>query len=81
MTGMPAAKLDLSRRGLVRQEYFADLAVFDPATVCDRATFEDPHRYPDGIPYVIVNGEVVVDAGKFNAVPAGRILRRTSVVQ
>jgi N-acyl-D-amino-acid deacylase len=76
MTGMPAAKLDLRRRGLVRQGYFADLAVFDPETVRDTATFEDPHRYPSGIPYVIVNGEVIVDSGKFNTLPAGRILRR-----
>jgi N-acyl-D-amino-acid deacylase len=81
MTGMPAAKLDLRSRGLVREGYFADLALFDPATVCDRATFDDPHRYPGGIPYVIVNGSVVVDDGKFNSCSAGRILRRTSALQ
>ena len=81
MTGMPAAKLDLRARGLVREGYFADLALFDPATVCDHATFEDPHRYPGGIPYVIVNGSVVVDDGKFNSRAAGRILRRTSALQ
>jgi N-acyl-D-amino-acid deacylase len=81
MTGMPAAKLDLRSRGLVREGYFADLALFDPATVCDNATFEEPHRYPGGIPYVIVNGSVVVDGGKFNSCSAGRILRRTSALQ
>jgi N-acyl-D-amino-acid deacylase len=81
MTGMPAAKLNLRSRGLVRQGYFADLALFDPEIVCDNATFEDPHRYPDGIPYVVVNGNVVVDAGKFNSCSAGRILRRASAVQ
>jgi N-acyl-D-amino-acid deacylase len=81
MTGMPAAKLDLSLRGLVRQGYFADLALFDPETVCDQATFQDPHRHPGGIPYVIVNGSVAVDAGKFNSGPAGRILRSTSAMQ
>ena len=81
MTGMPAAKLALRSRGLVRQGYFADLALFDPETVCDRATFEDPHRHPGGIPYVIVNGSVVVDGEKFNTTSAGRILRPASASQ
>jgi N-acyl-D-amino-acid deacylase len=81
MTGMPAAKLDLRSRGLVREGYFADLALFDPETVCDHATFEEPHRYPGGIPYVIINGSVVVDGGKFNSSSAGRILRHTSAQQ
>jgi N-acyl-D-amino-acid deacylase len=52
--------------------------LFDPATVRDEATFEDPHHYPSGIPYVIVNGNVVVDDGRFNAHPAGRVLGRGS---
>ena len=81
MTGQPAAKLKLSRRGFVRQDHFADLALFDPATVRDDATFEDPHRYPTGIPYVIVNGSVIVDGGRFNARSAGRILGRGSAMQ
>ncbi len=76
MTGQPAAKLRLQQRGLVRESYFADLALFDPDTVSDEATFEQPHRYPNGIPYVIVNGSLVVDGGRFNARPAGRILGR-----
>ena len=49
MTGQPAAKLHLRQRGLIRECYFADLALFDPETVCDEATFEQPHRYPSGI--------------------------------
>jgi N-acyl-D-amino-acid deacylase len=81
MTGMPAAKLDLDARGLLREGYFADLALFDPETVCDAATFEAPHRYPVGIPYVIINGSVAVDAGEFNQRAAGRILRRGPVLQ
>jgi N-acyl-D-amino-acid deacylase len=81
MTGQPAAKLKLRERGLVREDYFADLALFDPATVRDEATFEDPHRYPSGIPYVIVNGNVIVDGGRFNARSAGRILGRASAMQ
>ena len=64
----------LKERGLVRPGYAADLAVFDPATVQDEATFTDPHQHPTGMPYVIVNGRVVVDGPRFNAVPAGRVL-------
>ncbi len=74
MTGMPAAKLRLRDRGLVRQGYAADLVLFNPATVKDEATYADPHRHPTGIPYVIVNGQVVVDGGAMRPLPAGRIL-------
>jgi N-acyl-D-aspartate/D-glutamate deacylase len=74
MTGMPAARLALKDRGLLRPGYAADLALFDPDTVIDRATFEAPHQHPLGIPYVIVNGQVVVDGGKMHALPAGRVL-------
>jgi len=74
MTGMPAATLRLSNRGLVRPGFAADLAVFDPATVRDEATFTDPHRHPTGIPYVVVNGRLVVDGPRFHALPAGRVL-------
>ncbi len=75
MTGMPAAKLGLTSRGLVRAGFAADLALFDPAAVSDAATFADPHRHPTGIPYVVVNGRLVVDGPRFNALPAGRVLR------
>jgi N-acyl-D-amino-acid deacylase len=74
MTGMPAAKLRLPDRGLVRPGYAADLAVFDPATVKDEATFADPHRHPTGIPYVVVNGTVVVDQGRMTPAGTGRVL-------
>jgi N-acyl-D-aspartate/D-glutamate deacylase len=74
MTGMPAARLGLNRRGLLRPGYAADLALFDPATVSDPATFPDPHHYPRGIPYVVVNGQLVVEGGRFHARPAGRVL-------
>jgi N-acyl-D-amino-acid deacylase len=75
MTGLPAARLGLRERGLLRPGFAADLALFDPSTVRDEATFADPHRYPAGIPYVIVNGAVVVDGGRFTAAGSGRILR------
>ena len=74
MTGMPAAKLKLKRRGLVRAGFAADLALFDAATVSDSATFADPHRHPTGIPYVVVNGQLVVEGARFHALPAGRVL-------
>lgn len=76
MTGRPAAKLGLASRGLLREGYFADVAIFDPREIGDTATFRDPHHYPRGISRVIVNGRVVVDGSRFNPLPAGRVLRR-----
>jgi N-acyl-D-aspartate/D-glutamate deacylase len=74
MTGMSAARLRLRDRGLVREGYAADLAIFDPAGVRDESTFADPHRYPSGLPYVVVNGAVVVDGGRMNPLGTGRVL-------
>ncbi|MGH7275504.1 MAG: N-acyl-D-amino-acid deacylase family protein [Candidatus Rokuibacteriota bacterium] len=76
MTGMAAARLGLRDRGVVRAGAAADLAVFDPATVKDEATFAEPHQYPTGIPYVVVNGALVVDGGKFRTAGGGRVLAR-----
>ena len=73
MTGLPAQRLGLRERGLVQPGYFADLTVFDPRAVKDESTYPDPHRYPTGIPFVIVNGAVAVDAGRVTA-RAGRVL-------
>ena len=73
MTGMPAQRLGLRDRGLVQAGFFADLTIFDPATVRDESTYPDPHRYPAGIPFVVVNGTVAVDAGRM-AARAGRVL-------
>lgn len=75
MTGLPAANVGLKQRGLIRQGYFADVTIFDPNTVIDRATFEDPNQYPVGINYVIVNGQLEVDNGKRTPALAGRPLR------
>jgi N-acyl-D-aspartate/D-glutamate deacylase len=74
MTGMAATKIGLKHRGILQAGRAADVTVFDPATVSDAATFPDPHRYPVGIPYVIVNGLVVVDGAQYHALPAGRVL-------
>jgi dihydroorotase/N-acyl-D-amino-acid deacylase len=75
MTGLPAANVGLKERSLVREGYFADITIFDPRTVIDRATFEDPNQYPVGINYVIVNGQLEVDNGKRTPALAGRPLR------
>lgn len=76
MTALPARRLGLADRGRLAEGTHADLVIFDPATVRDTATFENPHQYPEGIPFVIVNGVVTVDAGKFTPARGGRVLRR-----
>jgi N-acyl-D-amino-acid deacylase len=76
MTGMAAQRMRFKDRGLLREGFAADVTVFDPATVKDESTYPEPHRYPTGIPYVIVNGAVVVDNNRMSAERAGRILRR-----
>ena len=75
MTSMNAEKINLKERGLVREGYWADLTLFNPETVIDRATFENPHQYPEGIPYVLVNGELVLDNGEVTESLPGRVLR------
>jgi N-acyl-D-amino-acid deacylase len=74
MTGLPAARLGLRDRGLVRAGARADLVVFDARRVADRATYEDPHRYPDGIEHVVVNGRFVVKHGEHTGSLPGRVL-------
>lgn len=76
MTGAPAGILRLVDRGLLREGYRADVTIFDPATILDRATYQDPHQYPSGISTVIVNGVVVVDAGRHTGALPGKVLRR-----
>ncbi|HBB95915.1 MAG TPA: dihydroorotase [Blastocatellia bacterium] len=75
MTGLPAENVGLKQRGLIREGYFADITIFDPNTVIDRATFEEPNQYPVGINYVIVNGQIEVDNSKRTAALGGRVLR------
>ncbi len=75
MTSLPAGRLGLQDRGRIDVGARADLVVFDPATVIDAATFDEPHQYPQGIPYVIVNGNITVDRGAFTETRSGRVLR------
>jgi len=76
MTSLPAARLGLTDRGRIAEGVWADLTLFDPARVRDRATFEAPHQYAEGIPWVIVNGTAVVENGEFTSALPGRVLRR-----
>ena len=76
MTGASAARLGLADRGVVADGFRADLVLFDPARVRALATYEEPRRYPEGIPYVLVNGVLVVDGGEHTGATPGRALRR-----
>jgi dihydroorotase/N-acyl-D-amino-acid deacylase len=70
-----ATRLGIQDRGLVREGMYADLAVFDPRTIRDRATFEDPHRVSVGVEHVFVNGVAVVRDGRHTGATPGRIVR------
>ena len=75
MTGMSAARVNLRDRGVLRPGAFADITIFDPARVRDRATFEQPNQYAEGINYVVINGQLAVEAGVRTTALAGRVLR------
>ena len=59
----------------MREGFYADIVIFDPETVIDKATYEDPHQYSEGIDYVLVNGEVVVDQGRITDARPGMVVR------
>jgi len=75
MTSLTAEKFGLAGRGRIMNGYYADLVIFNPDTVIDLSTWEDPHRYSRGIEYVIVNGEVVIDQGEHTGRLPGKVLR------
>ncbi|MGD9894521.1 MAG: amidohydrolase family protein [Dehalococcoidia bacterium] len=72
MTRLPADNLGLNRRGRIKEGFLADLVVFDPATIADRATYENPHQYATGVRDVIVNGTVTLRGGEFAGTFTGR---------
>jgi N-acyl-D-aspartate/D-glutamate deacylase len=74
MTSLPARILGLPDRGRLRDGFAADVVVFDPARVRDTATFEKPKSYAEGVPYVIVNGVVVINGGQHTGAKPGRAL-------
>ena len=77
MTAMPADRFKLSGRGWLRPGAFADVVVFDPERVADNATFVSAHQYPNGIPHVLVNGDIAVENGVTRPEHFGRVLRST----
>jgi N-acyl-D-aspartate/D-glutamate deacylase len=79
MTGGSAAALGWTDRGWLKAGCFADVAVFDPARIADRATYDKPHQYATGVSTVIVNGEVVIDGGEHTGLLPGRVIRRATV--
>lgn len=76
MTMMPADRLGISDRGRIKENTYADVVVFNPETVKDKSTFQDPHQYPEGIDFVIVNGQIAVDQGEYKNIRSGKVLRK-----
>lgn len=76
MTSLPASNLGLDDRGRLAEGMAADITVFDPSTITDRSTWEDPHRFSEGVAHVLVNGELAIKAGELTGATEGRWLRR-----
>jgi N-acyl-D-aspartate/D-glutamate deacylase len=75
MTGAVADRLSIRDRGELREGMYADVMIFDPNTIIDRATYEKPHQLSVGVKYVLVNGVAVVSDGKVTGAKPGRIVR------
>lgn len=80
LSGLPATNLGLDGRGFLEEGYFADIAIFDPATIADRATFEQPHQYAVGMKHVLVNGVPVLRDGEHTGATPGRALKGPGAV-
>ncbi len=77
-TALPADMLGLKDRGLIKQGFVADIVVFDPETIRDKATFTEPHQYSEGIKYLLVNGRLVLENGEYSGTLAGKPLKHES---
>ena len=77
MTGLSAGNFMLKDRGLIMPGYYADITIFDPDTVIDKATYEKPKQYASGIEVVIVNGQIAWQNGSASGARAGKVLKRT----
>jgi N-acyl-D-amino-acid deacylase len=75
LSGLPAENLSIRRRGRLEPGFFADVVVFDPATITDNATFSEPHQYATGVNHVYVNGVQVVREGEHTGAKPGRVVR------
>ena len=75
MTSLPATHLRIKRRGMIKAGYFADVVVFDPKTIRDHATFEQPHQYSTGVRHVFVNGVQVLKDSEHTGATPGRVVR------
>jgi len=78
ISGLPAEKFGFKKRGTIAKGNFADIAIFDPEKIDDLATVENPYQYSEGISWVLVNGKVILENGKYNGVRAGEVLRKDS---
>jgi len=79
MTSLPASKLKLHDRGILRPGFWADIVIFDPKEVIDKADYLNPKKYPKGIKFVIVNGEIVIENGEHTEKLSGKVLRRKAL--
>ena len=77
MTSLPAQVFGFTGRGEIREGAFADIVIFDPAMVADRATYQSPHQMAEGIDWAIVNGKIARREGEYTGIRAGRVLRKT----
>ncbi|MDH3939359.1 MAG: D-aminoacylase [Xanthomonadales bacterium] len=81
LTSFPAGNLGIDKRGRLQEDYFADIAIFDPATISDRATFSEPHQYATGMVHVLVNGVPVLMDGEHTGATPGRFVRKSKSVR
>ena len=76
ITSLPAQREHLTNRGLLKEGYFADVTIFDPNTIIDKATYTEPAKLSEGVKYVFVNGQLEFENGGLTGVNAGKALRR-----
>lgn len=79
MTSLPAKKIGLKDRGMLKEGYWADVTIFNKDEIKDKATFKNPHQYSEGVYHVIVNGKIAVDHGKITGLKPGKILKRQTI--
>ena len=77
MTKLPASVLGIKDRGQIRKGFWADLVIFDQSKIIDNATWKNPHQYPSGISWVLVNGKISINNGKYTDSLSGKILKHS----